>query len=270
MRILFLGDVVGRWARQAVLDCIPGLRSGMRLDFIVVNVENSAGGFGVTPDIADAFLEAGVDVMTTGNHVWDKREIFGYIDSQPRLLRPHNLPPNTPGKGVFVASNAEGKRLAVANLQCNLFMRDAEPVFPALAEILEETRLVRDADAFVIDVHGEATSEKNAIGIAADGAVSLVVGTHTHVPTSDHRILPGGTAYQTDAGMCGCYHSVIGMDPEAALSRFKGEDGERLEVAKGEVTLAGLLVETDDSTGLATTVKPFRSGGVLDGQLAQQ
>ena len=264
MRILFLGDVVGRTARKAVLEALPGLRRDKGLDFVIVNVENAAGGFGVTPDIADAFLAAGADVMTTGNHVWDKREIFDYIGGQPRLLRPRNMIANTPGAGVAVVANAEGRRLAVANLICNLFMDGYDPVFPALAEILEEVRLVRDADALVIDVHGEATSEKAAIGIAADGAASLVVGTHTHVPTADHRILPGGTAYQTDAGMCGCYHSVIGMDPEAALARFAGASG-RLEVAKGEATLAGVLVETDDATGLATAVRPFRRGGLLDG-----
>ena len=269
MRILFLGDVVGRWARKAVMDAIPDLRRDARLDFVVVNVENSAGGFGVTPDIAEAFLAAGADVMTTGNHVWDKREIFEYIDNEPRLLRPHNMPPNTPGKGVAVVTNGDGRRLAVANLICNLFMSGYEPVFPALAEILEANQLVRDADALVIDVHGEATSEKAAIGFAADGAASLVVGTHTHVPTADERILPGGTAYMTDAGMCGCYHSVIGMDPEGALARFVGEgERSRLEVAKGEVTLAGVLVETDDATGLATSVAPFRRGGLIEGREA--
>ena len=269
MRILFLGDVVGRWARKAVMEALPGLRRDMRLDFIVVNVENAAGGFGVTPDIADAFLAAGADAMTTGNHVWDRREIFDYIDGEPRLLRPHNVPSNTPGRGVAVVTNGDGRRLAVANLICNLFMPGYEPVFPALAGILEENRLGRDADALVVDIHGEATSEKAAIGLAADGKASLVVGTHTHVPTADARILPGGTAYMTDAGMCGCYHSVIGMDPEGALARFTdGKRGPRLEVAKGEVTLAGVLVETDEATGLATSVAPFLRGGLLEGREA--
>ena len=264
MRILFLGDVVGRQARKLVMESLAGLRRDKRLDFIVVNVENSAGGFGVTPDIADEFLAAGADVMTTGNHVWDKREIVDYIGREPRLLRPHNLPENTPGRGVHVATNADGLRLAVANLQCNLFMQENPPVFPALAEILDATRLGRDADAFLIDVHGEATSEKEAIGLAADGAASLVVGTHTHVPTADHRILPGGTAYLTDVGMCGCYDSVIGMEPEGALARFTGGNTGRLEVAKGEVTLAGVLVETDEETGLAKSVAPYRKGGVIE------
>ena len=264
MRILFLGDVVGRWARQAVLSNLAGLRDGMQLDFIIVNVENSAGGFGVTPDIADEFLGAGADVLTTGNHVWDKREIFAYIDRENRLLRPYNMVENTPGKGVVIVTNDDGKRLAVANIMTNLFMAENPPVFPALAEILNETQLVRDADAFVIDVHGEATSEKTAIGLAADGQASLVVGTHTHVPTADHRIMPGGTAFQTDAGMCGCYHSVIGMDPEAALGRFTGQGGGRLEVARGEVTMAGVFIETDDQTGLARSITPFRKGGLLE------
>lgn len=264
MRILFLGDVVGRYARQAVLDQIDGLRAELKLDFIIVNVENSAGGFGVTPDIADAFLDAGVDVMTTGNHVWDKREIFDYIDRQERLLRPLNMIENTPGNGVVIVTGRDGQRLAVANLMTNLFMAENESCFTALDRLLDSHRLGRDADALVIDVHGEATSEKTAVGLAADGAASLVVGTHTHVPTADHRILPGGTAFQTDAGMCGCYHSVIGMDPEAALGRFTGKPGGRLEVAKGEVTLCGIFVETDDATGLARRVEAFRRGGLLE------
>lgn len=264
MRILFLGDVVGRHARQQVIAALSPLRDEFNLDFIIVNVENSAGGFGVTPAIADEFLNAGADVLTTGNHVWDKREIFDYIAGQPRLLRPYNMVENTPGNGVVIVENDKGQRLAVGNMMTNLFMAENENAFVGLENLLAEVKLGRDADALVIDVHGEATSEKTAFGFAADGRATLVVGTHTHIPTADHRILPGGTAYQTDAGMCGDYTSVIGMNKEAALGRFTGQQGGRLEVAKGEATLCGLFVESDDSTGLARSITPFRRDGVLE------
>ena len=254
---------MGRTARQQVMAALPELRAELHVDFIIVNVENSAGGFGVTPAIADDFLAAGADILTTGNHVWDKREIIAYIDTQPRLIRPYNMVENTPGKGVAVVTNDRGQRLAVANMLTNLFMAENENAFASLDRLLDEVKLVRDADAFVIDIHGEATSEKTAFGFAADGKVTLVVGTHTHIPTADHRILPGGTAYQTDAGMCGDYTSVIGMDREAAIGRFTGQQGGRLEVAGGQATLCGIIVESDDKTGLATGITPFRRDGVL-------
>ncbi|MCE2517478.1 MAG: TIGR00282 family metallophosphoesterase [Alphaproteobacteria bacterium] len=263
MRILFLGDVMGRAARKLVMDNINPLRDELSADFIIVNVENSAGGFGVTPEIADQFLAAGADVMTTGNHVWDKREIVNYIMKQPLLLRPYNMVEATPGEGYVIVTNGDGKRLAVMNVICNLFMAENEPVFPALDRLLDKIQLGRDADAIFLDVHGEATSEKTAVGFAADGKCSAVVGTHTHIPTADHRILPGGTAYQTDAGMCGDYISIIGMQPEAALGRFKGKPAGRLEVAKGEASLCGVIIDTDDATGLATAITPFRRGGAL-------
>ncbi|XDZ66232.1 TIGR00282 family metallophosphoesterase [Alphaproteobacteria bacterium LSUCC0684] len=263
MRILFLGDVVGRNARKKVMESLKSLRHELDLDFIIVNVENAAGGFGVTPEIAQGFLDAGADVLTTGNHVWDKRDIIPFIDKENRLIRPFNMVEGTPGKGMVTVVNDKGLRLAVANLICNLFMAENENVFSALDKVLIRTALGRDADAIVIDVHGEATSEKSAIGFAADGRVSLVVGTHTHIPTADQRILPKGTAYQTDSGMCGDYTSIIGMDPEAAVGRFIGKPQGRLEVAKGEATLCGVVVETDDATGLARTISPFRRGGVL-------
>jgi len=265
MRILFLGDVVGRNARKLVMESLEGLRQDFRLDFIIVNVENAAGGFGVTPDIASGFLDAGADVLTTGNHVWDKRDIIPFIEKEARLIRPYNMVEGTPGKGVVTVTNNQGRRLTVANLICNLFMAENENVFQALEQLLIRNKLGRDTDAFVLDIHGEATSEKSAIGFAADGRASLVVGTHTHIPTADHRILPQGTAYQTDAGMCGDYTSVIGMDPLAALGRFTGKSTGRLEVAKGQATLSGVLVETDDATGLAQKITPFRRGGALAG-----
>jgi len=263
MRILFLGDVVGRNARKKVMESLGPLRQELELDFIIVNVENAAGGFGVTPEIAQGFIDAGADVLTTGNHVWDKRDIIPYIEKESRLIRPFNMVEGTPGKGMVTVTNDKGQRLGVANLICNLFMAENENVFAALEQVLMRLKIGRDADAIVLDIHGEATSEKSAIGFAADGRVSLVVGTHTHIPTADHRILPRGTAYQTDAGMCGDYTSIIGMDPEAAVGRFTGKSQGRLEVAKGEATLSGVLIETDDETGLARMITPLRRGGVL-------
>jgi len=263
MRIFFLGDVMGRPARQQVIADLSALKSEFAADFMIVNVENSAGGFGVTPEIADAILAAGADVMTTGNHVWDKREIFNYIMKEHRLLRPFNMVEATPGNGFVIVENNQGQRLAVANFITNLFMAENNHVFSSLDQFLGKVKLGRDADAIFIDIHGEATSEKTAIGFAADGKVSAVIGTHTHIPTADHRILPHGTAYQTDAGMCGDYVSIIGMQPEAALGRFRGVPQGRLDVAKGEPTLAGVIIDTDDATGLATAITPFRRGGVL-------
>ena len=262
MRVLFLGDIVGRTARNEVIEQMPVLREELALDFIVVNCENAAGGFGITPKICDALFAAGADVLTTGNHVWDKKEIIDYIASEPRLLRPLNMAEGTPGKGIVQVTNAAGKRLVAVNLMTNLLMAVNDPVFPALNDALVRNKLGRDADFILIDVHGEATSEKMALGHYADGRASLVVGTHTHVPTADHRVLAGGTAYQSDAGMCGDYDSVIGMDKGAATDRFLGRGNSRLSVALGPVTLSGVIVETGE-TGLATAIYPLRRGWVL-------
>ena len=262
IRVLFLGDIVGRAARQEVIEQVPALRKEHALDFLVVNCENAAGGFGVTPKICEALFDAGVDVLTTGNHVWDKPEIIPYIERQPRLLRPLNMPKATPGNGEVTHTNEAGKRLTVVNVMTNLFMAANDPVFAALDGALVRNKLVRNSDFILVDAHGEATSEKMALGHMVDGRASLLVGTHTHVPTADHRILPGGTAYQTDSGMCGDYDSVIGMNKEAATDRFTGRGNSRLSVALGAVTICGLLVEADDK-GMARTVQPLRYGGEL-------
>ena len=263
MKLLFLGDIVGRSARQAVIAQLPDLRAELSLDGVVVNCENAAGGFGVTPAICDELLAAGTDVLTTGNHVWDKAEISPYIQNQPRLLRPANMAREFPGKGQVIHTLDNGLRLGVINVMCNLFMAENGNMFDSLDQQLSGMTLGRDADVILVDVHGEATSEKVATGFYCDGRVSCVVGTHTHIPTADHRILPNGTAFQTDAGMCGDYISVIGMDPEIAISRFTGRKSGRLSVAAGAPTLCGLLVEIDEKTGLALSVEPFRRGGVL-------
>jgi metallophosphoesterase (TIGR00282 family) len=266
MRILLCGDVMARPGREAVAAHLPRLRRDLRLDFVVVNGENAAGGFGITDKICAELYAAGADVVTTGNHVWDRREIIPYIDGDPRLLRPLNLPPGTPGAGARVFALADGRRVLVLNPMARLFMDAIDCPFTAVGRELEAHPL-GEISAVVIDFHGEATSEKMSMGHFADGRASLVVGTHSHVPTADAQILPKGTAYQTDAGMCGDYDSVIGMQKEGAVARFiRKMPGERVQVAEGEGTLCAVYMETDDATGLARRVEPVRLGG----RLAQQ
>ncbi len=267
MRILLCGDVMARPGREAVSAYLPRLRRELGLDFVVVNGENAAGGFGITDKICAELYAAGADVITTGNHVWDRREIIPYIDGDPRLLRPLNLPPGTPGAGARVFSLADGRRVLVLNPMARLFMDAIDCPFKAVERELEAHPL-GEVNAIVIDFHGEATSEKMSMGHFADGRASLVVGTHSHVPTADAQVLPKGTAYQTDAGMCGDYDSVIGMQKEGAMARFiRKMPGERVQVAEGEGTLCAVFVETDDATGLARRVEPVRLGGRLVSQM---
>ena len=264
MKLLFLGDVVGRSGRTAVCEQLPGLRKKLDADFVVVNGENAAGGFGITEKVCRGFFEAGADVITTGNHVWDQREILETIDDEPRLLRPHNFPKGVPGTGVGVYPARNGARVMVINVMGRIFMNPLDDPFASVEAALQEYRLGDTADVVVVDVHGEATSEKNAMGYFADGRASLVIGTHSHVPTSDCRILPGGTAYQTDAGMCGDYDSIIGMEKDEPLQRFtQAVPSGRFAAASGTATICGALVEIDDKTGLATGIDPVRVGGQL-------
>ena len=263
MRLLFLGDIMGRAARGAVMRQVPMLRTQYGLDFVVVNGENSAGGFGITPDIAEALFDAGVDVISTGNHVWDQQSISGYIADEPRLLRPVNFPAGTPGRGVGLYDVGD-KRVLVINVMGQLFMESLDEPFAAIERELAACPLGDVADAIIVDVHAEATSEKMAMGHFCDGRASLVVGTHTHVPTADAQILPNGTAYQTDAGMCGDYDSVIGMEKDEPVNRFVTKlRGARFGPAQGTPTLCGVIVETDDATGKADAVHPIRIGGRL-------
>jgi 2',3'-cyclic-nucleotide 2'-phosphodiesterase len=263
MKILLCGDVVGRAGRAVVTAHVPTLRRTLGLDFVVVNGENAAAGFGITDKICAELYAAGVDAITTGNHVWDRREIIAYIPGDPRLLRPANFPRGTPGHGSHVFQLGDGRRVLLVNLMARLFMDALDDPFAAIEALIAEHRL-GEVDAAIVDFHGEATSEKMAMGHLLDGRVSLVVGTHSHVPTADAQILPGGTAYQTDAGMCGDYDSVIGMQKAAAIARFVTKmPGERLQVAEGPATLCGVVVETDDATGLARRIAPVRVGGRL-------
>ncbi len=264
MRILFLGDIVGRSGRDALTTALPGLKAKLRADLVVVNGENASHGFGLAPDMARAFLAAGADVITLGNHAWDRKEIIPYLESEPRVIRPANFPPGTPGRGAVVVDVPGNRRALVMQVMGRLFMDALDDPFRAVQAEIQKHRLGGTIHAAIIDVHAEATSEKAAFGHSFDGLVSLVVGTHTHVPTADHQILPGGTAYQTDAGMCGDYDSVIGMQKGGAALRFwRKMPGEKLAPAEGEATLCGLFVETDDATGLAKRVEPLRLGGRL-------
>ena len=264
MKILCCGDVAGRSGRAVLCEHLPRLRSAVGLDFIVANGENAAQGFGITEKICKQFYEAGVDAITTGNHVWDQREIISYINGDPRLLRPHNYPQGTPGRGCAVFTLGDGRKVLLLHLMTRLFMDALDDPFACAEVELAKHRLGKSVDAILMDIHGEATSDKTAMGNFLDGRVSAVWGTHSHVPTADARILPGGTAYQTDLGMCGDYDSVIGMKKEAAIARFvKKVPGERLAPAEGAATLCAIYMELADKTGLATHIKPVRLGGCL-------
>ena len=264
MKILFCGDIVGRAGRDIVIQLLPDLRKRLELDFIIVNGENAANGFGITKKICSELYAAGADVITTGNHVWDQRDIIGQIDADAKLLRPANFPLGTPGRGANIYETINGRRVLVINIMCRLFMDPLDDPFSVLERLLSENTLGGSVDAIVIDVHGEASSEKMAIGHAFDGRVSLIVGTHTHVPTADSQILDGGTAYQTDAGMCGDYDSIIGMRKAPAIERFRRKiPGERLSPASGPADLCGVFIEIDDRTGLADYVAPLRIGNRL-------
>ena len=264
MRILLLGDLLGRSGREAALQHIPALRASLALDFVVVNAENASHGFGLGPDMAEALFAVGADVITLGNHAWDRREIIPYIAKEKRLIRPLNFPPGTPGAGACLAALPDGRKTLVAQAMGRLFMDPMDCPFRAVEELLSKHRLGVTVQAIVIDIHAEATSEKMAFGHAFDGRVSSVTGTHTHVPTADQQVLPQGTAYATDLGMCGDYDSVIGMTKGPALNRFiRKMPGEKLSPAEGAATLCGVFVETDDATGLAKRIAPVRLGGRL-------
>jgi len=264
MRLLFIGDVVGKSGRNAVLERLAGLRTRFSLDCVVVNGENAAGGAGITEKICRELIEAGADAVTLGNHAWDQREALIFIEREPRLLRPANWPNGTPGRGAAMVLTKAGARVLVTNLIGRIFMGLADDPFAAAEREVEACPLGRGCDALVVDFHAEATSEKQAMGHYLDGRASLVIGTHTHAPTSDHQILPGGTAFQTDSGMTGDYDSVIGVEKAEPMRRFmQATPSSRFEPAGGEATLCGLAVETDPKTGLAIRVAPLRLGGRL-------
>lgn len=268
MKILMCGDVVGKTGREAVYKYLPRATEKLGADFVIVNGENAAHGYGITRKICDGFFNLGVDVITTGNHVWKQKEIIDWIDDEPRVLRPLNFPEGTPGKGAGQFQARNGGRVLVIHPMGRQYMEPSDDPFAAVDDALRCHRLGKVAsgsvDAVVIDIHAEATSEKMAMAHYVDGRASVVAGTHTHIPTADAQVLPGGTAYQTDLGMCGDYDSVIGMKKTAAIERFITRmPADRLEPGEGPATLCGVLVETDNHTGGALRIEPLRLGGRL-------
>jgi metallophosphoesterase (TIGR00282 family) len=265
MRLLFLGDIVGRAGRRAITERLAGLREAWRLDFVVANGENATNGAGLSGPHAKALLDAGVDVITLGDHAFDQKDMLSFCAQEPRIIRPVNYAKGAPGVGARLFPDRRGRKVLVTQVLGNVFMKRAfDDPFSSIEPVLKAHPLGGLAQAIIVDMHCEATSEKMAMGHYCDGRASMVVGTHTHVPTADAMILPGGTAYLTDAGMCGDYHSVIGMEKGEPMRRFvTGMAKGRFEPANGEATLAGLLVETDDRTGKATAVTMVREGGRL-------
>lgn len=261
MRILFIGDVVGRSGREALLEYLPRLKQKLAPDVVIVNGENAAHGFGINDKVCLEMFAVGVDVITTGNHVWDKREVIPYIQKEPRLLRPLNFPEGAGGGGAYKHTLPDGRRILVINVIARLFMAPSDDPFSAANRLVKANPMGSEVQAIFVDFHGEASSEKVALAHFLDGRVSAVIGTHTHVPTADGRILSKGTAFQTDAGMTGDYNSIIGMKPEAALQRFTcGFSIESLTPAEGAAMVCGVFVVTDDKTGLAKAIEPVRVG----------
>ncbi|PZQ58580.1 MAG: metallophosphoesterase [Phenylobacterium zucineum] len=266
MRFAFFGDVVGRAGREGLAEHLPRLRRALQLEFVIINAENAAAGFGITESTANELFDAGADCLTLGNHSWDQKEALTYIVREPRLIRPLNYPPMAaaPGRGAQLFDTQDGKRILVVNLLGRVFMDALDDPFAAVDKELEACPLGAVADAIIVDMHAEATSEKMAMGHFCDGRASLVVGTHSHVPTADAQVLPGGTAYQTDAGACADYDSVIGNQKEEPLRRFTTRiSGGRYKPAEGPATVCGVFVETDPATGLARRIEPIRIGGRL-------
>ena len=265
MRIPFVGDVVGRSGRTIVAERLPGLIAEWKLDLVIINGENAAGGFGITEVIYNELIDAGADAITLGNHAWDQREALVFIERAPKLIRPINYPAGTPGRGAALIDTKNGKRALVINAMGRVFMDPLDDPFAAIERELGLCALKKDADAIIIDIHCEATSEKQSLAYFVDGRASLVVGTHTHAPTADHRVLPGGTAFMSDVGMTGDFESVIGMVKDEPIKRFlRKVPGSKFEPANGPATMCALLVETDDASGLAKRVAPVRVGGILD------
>jgi 2',3'-cyclic-nucleotide 2'-phosphodiesterase len=265
MRILFVGDIVGRSGRAILLERLPRLIRDWRLDFVAINGENAAGGFGITEAIYQEFIDAGVDAVTLGNHAWDQKEALVFIERAPRLVRPINYPAGTPGRGAALVETKNGARVLVINAMGRIYMDPLDDPFAAVERALMAHPLGAAANAIIVDIHGEATSEKQAMGNFCDGRASLVVGTHTHVPTADHQILSAGTAFMSDVGMTGDYDSVIGMSKDEPLNRFLHRiPSSRFEPATGAATLCAIAVETDDATGLALRTAGVRLGGRLE------
>ena len=265
MKILFLGDVVGISGCSKIMSNLLDQIEKNKIDFVIVNAENaSESGVGLTKELCEDFFNCGVNAITTGNHVWDQKEIMHFIEKENRLLRPQNLFEPSPGKGFEIYKTKEEIKIGVLNLMGNVFMKKCDDVFEVSKKFMNNYKLKEDYDFLVVDFHGEITSEKNAIGHYFDGKATLVVGTHTHIPTNDARVLKNGTAYQTDAGMCGDYDSVIGMNKDNSLNRFMKKNSVKHFPATGEATLSGVIVECNIETGLAKKINSYIFGGKLN------
>ena len=265
MKILFLGDVVGQSGCVAIKQNLQKIIKNENIDFTIINGENAANeGVGITQNIFEEFLSCGVDVVTSGNHIWDQKETYEFIQNHSRLLRPLNMGKDLPGIGFTILNSRKGLKVGVLNLMGNVFMKKCDDLFISLKKFLENNSLKKNYDCLVVDIHGEITSEKMAVGNFLDGRASLVVGTHTHVPTNDARILPNGTGYITDAGMCGDYDSVIGMDKNNSIKRFLKEESIKHFPSKGEASISGVIVNVNKETGLAIKIQSFIYGGVLN------
>ena len=269
MKILFLGDIVGKSGCDLVFKNLKEQIKKKNIDFVIVNGENAADpGVGITKKNVEQFFKIGIDVITTGNHVWDQKETMEFISSEKRLLRPQNLFEGSPGEGFGIFNSKNNKKVAVVNLMGNVFMKKCDDVFEAAKKFIQNVKLKEDADFIVVDMHGEITSEKMAMGYLFDGKVTMFVGTHTHVPTSDYRIMEKGTAYQTGLGMCGDYNSVIGMNRDNSLKKFfKDPSATKHYPALGEATISGLMVIADNKTGLANKVEPIVLGKCLENRI---
>lgn len=270
MRILFIGDIMGRSGREALIARLPELKAKLKPDVVIVNGENAVHGVGITDKVCKEFYEAGTDVITTGNHVWGQKELLFTIDRDPKTLRPINYPKETPGKGFYIHTLHDGRKIMVINALGRVFMEPLEDPFQMIADLVEKHPLARGVTAIFVDMHAEASSEKMALAQYLDGRVSAVVGTHTHMPTADCQIFDGGTAYQTDAGMTGDYNSVIGMEKTVPIHRFtRKTPTDRMQPADGEATVCGTFIVTDDKTGLATAIEPVRVGPRLSQAMPQ-
>lgn len=258
MKVVYCGDVVGRAGRDAVLINLKKIREQFGADIVIVNVENAAHGFGVTPGIAKEFLESGADVLTTGNHVWQQRDIIPFLDENKRIIRPLNYPETANGRGAIEFELLNGKKILITQVLGRVLMESVDNPALAIDKLLKQYKLGANIDAIFVDIHAESTSEKLSMGYYLDGRVSIVAGTHTHVPTADAKVLPNGTAYITDVGMCGNYDSVIGFEKQAPIDRLcQRYTGSRLEVCRNNGTVWGIAVETDDKTGLAKSIEQF-------------
>ena len=270
MKLLFLGDVVGRAGRDAISERLPGIIATYGFDFVVINGENASHGRGLTEAHFKGLRDAGADIVTLGDHAFDQRETVSYIEREPTLIRPINFAPGAPGRGAMIVEGRNGHRVLVVNAIGRVFMQPMDDPFRAVDAALAQAPLGDVVDAVIVDFHTEATSEIQGMGFYLDGRATLVVGTHTHIPTSDHRILKGGTALMADAGMCGDFDSIIGVDPEEPINRFlTGIPNGRFSPAEGEATLCGIAVETDPRTGLASKISPVRIGGSLNQALPE-